>query len=131
MIEPGIVALALANPAIAALIVDRFTPDILDDPAAYPAASYSLISTVDTYTLDGPLSLVQIRLQIDSWGATYAQAKSLAQALKALLNGYAGTLPNGVVVENIQRDGESGPRFDQTQRAYYVQTDWMIQYSEQ
>lgn len=129
MIEPGIVALTLADAATAALIGTRIYPLLLPDDCPLPAVSYHLISTVDSYTLDGPLSLVQVRLQIDCWGTSYADARAAAQVLKKLLNGYTGTLPNGVAVENIVRDGEQSG-FDSGPRSYYVQTDWMIWFTE-
>ena len=129
MIEPAIVTLALADPATAALIGTRIFPLLLPDDCQKPAVSYRLVSTLDQNTLDGPLGLVQVRLQIDSWGDAYADAKNVAQALYNLLDDYTGTVGT-VAIANIWRDAES-TGFDQTVRAYYVQTDWMILFTDQ
>jgi hypothetical protein len=129
LIEPGIVALLQADAPTAALVGARVYPLFLPDPCVRPAISYRVVSTVDTYTLDGPLSLVQVRLQTDCWGDTLASAAAVALCLKNLLRGYAGTLPNGVQVSLIRRDGQMSG-YDEVELAYFVQSDWMIQYYE-
>lgn len=134
MIEFGLLALAIADPTVSGLIGNRFYPFNLPEMSGdalpvTPAVTYRLVSTTDLNTLKGPVGCVQVRIQLDSWGATYTDARALTDALRTLLNGYTGTLPNGVVVQNIWRDSEESG-FDEYVRLPYVQTDWMIIYTE-
>lgn len=129
MIEEGIRSLAIADPIVSGLMADRFYPFNLPDPPITPAVTYRVASTTEQYTMDGPLELIQVRLQLDSWGSTYKNAKALSVALRALLNDYADILPNGCQVFSITRDGEQSG-FDEYVELPYVQTDWLILFTE-
>ena len=129
MIEAGIVALVISDAPTSALIGTRIFPMFLPDPCVRPAISYRRISTVDTYLLDGPLSLVKVRLQTDCWGDTLASAMAVALCLKNLLRDFSGQLPDETQVAVITRDGEMSG-YDEQETAYYVQSDWMISFTE-
>jgi hypothetical protein len=130
MIESGLHALITADSRFAKLASDRLYPLLLPEAAALPSATYQLISSVPEYTNDGPTRMVKARVQIDVWSDSYATCKTLTDALRVLLDGFTGTLPNGVAVSNIIRDNSSD-YIEPVSRLYRVQTDWLVIYDEQ
>lgn len=131
MIEQGIRDLLLANATVKGLLGTRLFPLVLPEELAGAAATYQRISSTDFFTNDGPLGLTKTRLQIDCWcprstaGPGYGQVKALEAAIYALLNGYTGTLDDGTVVYETERDDVTDG-YDPNSRLYRVQTDWMI-----
>lgn len=97
--EEGIVAELLADAAVSALVSARVFR-LLPQNVTYPAISYQRISTERFNTLDGPNDLTQIRIQVDSWAATYAAVKALATAVRQALNGVRPLL-GGVTVQHV------------------------------
>ena len=55
-----------------------------------PAIVLTLVSGGESLTLDGPDGLAEARVQVDCYGATFAQARAVAEAVRARLNGYSG-----------------------------------------
>ncbi len=93
------------------------------------SATYRVISAVEEMTNDGPTGFVKARIEYNTWATTYASSKALAVAIRDILNGYTGTLPDGTAVHNIWRDN-STDGFDQDSRLYRVQADYFVIYTE-
>jgi hypothetical protein len=130
VIEDGLYQLITADSGFAALAANRLYPLILPDTPTLPAATYQLISSVAEETNDGPSGFVTARIQIDTWSDAYASCKALAKALRVLLDGLTGILPNGIAVSNILRDNATD-YIEPVSRLYRVQTDWLVMYDEQ
>jgi hypothetical protein len=129
VIEIGIHDLLLADPTVAGLAAKRGYPLVLpENDDTFPAFTYQVITSTESYTNDGPLGLLRTRLQIDTWAKRYLPARQLAQAIYAVLNGYAGTLDDGTVVYEIERDDESAG-LEPGSRLYRCQSDWIILHS--
>jgi len=76
-------------------------------PPKYPAITYQLVSGAPDYDLDSASGLAHVRIQIDCWGrdataATggYRKARALAEAVRAALSGYSGTV-SSVVIQQV------------------------------
>jgi hypothetical protein len=83
---------ALANYLLGAsgitdLVVDRITCGTLPQGEAVPAIVLNKIDGLPEYSDEGEAGLSSARIQIDSYADTYAAAKSVARAVKALLSG--------------------------------------------
>jgi hypothetical protein len=130
VIEDGLFQLITADSGFSTIAANRLYPLILPDTPTFPAATYQLISSVPEETNDGPTGFVKARIQTDTWSNSYASCKALAKALRVLLDGFTGTLPNGVAVSNIIRDNSSD-YIEPVSRLYRVQTDWLVMYDEQ
>jgi len=85
--EEAITAALLADPGLAALAADRVTWGLRQQGSALPAVVLMRVDGAPVYCDDGETGLFSGRLQVDCWGATYASAKTLARAVKALLSG--------------------------------------------
>lgn len=144
MIEAGIQQLVAASSAVQELIGSpaRFYPVLLPEDVTWPCASYQVISDVPEYTLQVPSALNQVRaqlssmrLQIDSWSggptnASYATARAIDSAIRGVLDGFIGQLPDGTNAGGILIV-DSRALFEQDARAYRISTDYRVWYYPQ
>jgi hypothetical protein len=83
------------------IISDRLYPLVLPQNPTYPAATYQQIT--DQLTATGqsePGDLNDALFQFDCYGSSHKKAKLLAQAMRADLSGYQGTL-SGIKVTSL------------------------------
>ena len=69
-----------------------------EDLTQYPLITYQSPSDVSENANDGPVGVATSRIVFDCKALRYLDARNLALAVKAALNGYSGTLPNGTRV---------------------------------
>lgn len=69
---------------------DRIYPVRLPQLPTMPCVSYSIMSD-PRHCLDGA-TYQHSRIQFNCWAETYLQVKSVAETIKALLNGFRGTM---------------------------------------
>lgn len=79
----GAVTILLAAAGVTALVGTNVTPLIRTQDVAVPAVTISPIATVPQNHMSGDGGLDNTRLQVDSWGATYSDARTLANAVRA------------------------------------------------
>jgi hypothetical protein len=130
MIEPGLVSLLNADATLTSMIAGRIYPSILPESPAYPALSYRVISSVPLYDLAGDVISVTTRIEFTTWGTAYADAKTVHQAIRNVIDRFRGTLPGGVNVAFTWRDGASVDDFDHDRRAYNSSVDYKLTHSE-
>ena len=77
--------------------------------------------------------LVEERWQVSAWAKTFAEAKTLAAAVKTALSRFRGT-SDGTVFQGILHDGgadfDEEPVDEDTSRVYRSQHDYLIWYEE-
>ncbi len=78
-----------------------------------PAIVYHTFWSDTVRTLTGPDGLRTKKIQIDCYGDKYTDALGLGDTVRSLFEGYRGTLPNGVVVQeaevNVDEDFPAEP----------------------
>jgi hypothetical protein len=94
-----------------------------------PGLVLSQISGGGTPTLDGADPLHTARIQISAFGMTYGDAKSLSRAVRATLEGFAGTLPDGTLVGQTILSSEADA-FDDGTFSFHCPTDFEFWYTE-
>ena len=104
-------------------------PLLLPTDSTSPSLTYQTISATTDATMDGPLNLKEIRLQTDAWSQSYLDVKSLQDAVRAVINGLAMTLPDGTVVINVIED-DSGDLYEPDSRLFRARTDYRVQFSQ-
>jgi len=82
----------LVNDNAVKAITTRCYPVMLPQNPVYPLILYTKISGMRDHHLNGSSGKAHPRFQIDAWGETYAQAKSLAGAIRDALDSYEGTV---------------------------------------
>ena len=102
MLEAGIFALLSGMSGVTAICGTRIFPLLLPTDETLPAITWHIVSSVPrpTFLSSG---FVRTRIQFDCWGDVYADAANLRAALIGALNGYVGTLSNGLRVSNVDR----------------------------
>jgi hypothetical protein len=131
MLLDGLRSLIVAQANIAAVVVDRVQPIPAPeyDPALYPLITYQSPSDDSQNANDGPVGVATARVIFDCLADRYLDARNLALLLKALLNGYAGTLPDGTVVQ-LAESANLVDRFDDGSRIYCTSFHALITYSD-
>src|ERR1700733_10313237 len=83
-------------------------PGFAPKEVTLPYIAYQQISGKQDRTMQGSGALQEASFQLSIYSSNYFDAKKLAQAVKALLAGYDGTLPDAdaTVVEGIWLDYE-------------------------
>lgn len=86
---PGAVLVSrLANTSAGA----RVYPGLLPQDGQFPAITYTQVSRVETHAFGEDASVTRFRLQVDSWGNTYAESRSLANEVLEALSRFRGTV---------------------------------------
>lgn len=95
MIEKAIVLALKSDQGVARLVRNRVYPakspqrrstTSTTDAGAFPHVTVTRISTDRIRTNDGQTGLCQVRLQIDCWGLTYEDAKTVAEKVRVSSN---------------------------------------------
>ena len=89
MIETGLKSFLTSAATSAA---GRIYPLVLPQAPVLPAMTYQRVSGNRVKSLSGPSGLAHPRFQIDCWGATYNEAKTLAQEVRRVIDGYRGQM---------------------------------------
>lgn len=77
--------LLVADSAVVALVSQRISPLVRSQNEPLPSITLSLVSVVPMNHVAGAPTLDQARVQIDSWGTSYAEVRSVADAVRAAL----------------------------------------------
>jgi hypothetical protein len=133
-IEAGLVYKLTNTAAIQTLISTRVYLEQIPQGATLPCLTYQRISTarLTAHDISGSAGTAHARFQFDAWATTYASAKAIADALRAALNGYKGTITSGadsVVVQAALIDGESSEP-DVEAGLARVRSDYFVWYVE-
>lgn len=111
---------------------ERIYPRVAPPTAVLPYIVYHVIDDIPGHVMDGSSGRSRMRLQVDCWAGTYAQAKDVAATLRGELDNYIGeagsTTEVAILLESESDAGEppddgsqAGPRC--------VRMDFMVLYT--
>lgn len=105
-------------------------PGTLPENMRGPAYAYTVISDRANVTLQSVTGLGMRRYQFDCFGPLAVDAKRLADAIDAVLNGFSGTLPDpdSTVVDSAIRSDRMGPKDSDSARNFWVMLEFEIWY---
>ena len=128
MIEEGIVALLLADAGVTALIGRRITALILpQDSTCYPALTFQNIASLPPqFALDGT-EVDMMRLQFDAFGRSYGEAKRVLNAVRNVLNAFAGVLSDGSRIL-FSYEAQSIDHFENNTKIYRSLSEYVIEF---
>lgn len=110
MIEEAIYKLLSEDEDIDDIVDGRIFDTHLEQNPVFPAISFTRISTPRQLSHSGPVQSVEARFQIDCWAHTPPEARALADAVRALLHGYRGTVdlpgPTTQLIEMAKVDNQ-------------------------
>ena len=116
--EKALVTKMLAESAITDLVSTRIYPSQAKYKDSYPLVLYTRIDSEYFETLAGLAgdNLAHCSIQLDIFGKGYSTAKSVAAAIRGVLNAFSGTITSGddsLVIKRIrhtdERDGFDNP----------------------
>jgi hypothetical protein len=106
-VESDLRTYLIADTTVQGIIGTRMYPRVLPQGVTYPAIRYYLASVVENRSLSGPGGKERARLTVDSYAETYSQAKALAKAVKARINGLAASVGTGpTTITSVHLDQE-------------------------
>lgn len=117
----------LADTTVKGLIGTRMFPTKLPQKAAYPALTYSQVSGTRLRNLCATVH-TRPRISISSWGKTYAAVHALADAVKASIMDYRGSM-GGTVIGDVSLDNQFDLYEDEAE-VYRVVQDYIFSYAE-
>jgi hypothetical protein len=120
------------NSALTALVSTRLSPIRIPQESAFPAIAYNLVSVIASPTNTSHSRTDFARVQVSSFGTTFASATAVAAAVRTALE--AVSLPgtfNGAKCQTIEFDGEVHLAEDEAGFAgiYHVAQDFIINYT--
>lgn len=95
--------------------------------AGYPGIVLNVVGDREDIHMNGPDGLSSARVQIDCYDMSNGGAKSLADRMRAALNGYRGGLFQGVFLESV-RDMRDMSRSGLTDQPFRTSLDFMVKY---
>jgi hypothetical protein len=86
-----------SSTAVFSLIGARVKPLVVPTETPLPYVTWRRIGIQRTQTLGSPLGTPKLTLEYSIYGATYDQAREVADAMRVVLDGYGGTVDNTTV----------------------------------
>lgn len=90
--EEALVTRLLAVAGLTALTATRIYWNLAPQNVAKPYVVLTRVTGIRDMKMSGPSGLVESRVQVDCYGATYASAKGVALQAETALSGYKGTV---------------------------------------
>lgn len=102
----GFINLLLADPTTSGLVGTRVYKAVLPRGYQLPAVAVHRYGGDQDYQMSGPVDIREDRIQFDAYGDTPDDCEATAEAIRALLVPYTGTLTDGTVVQAcyLERD---------------------------
>ncbi len=91
MVEKAIIARLKAFAGLTALVSTRIYSSTAPQNVVSPYVTLFRISTDRLSAMGLDIGIARARVQVDSWGATYASAKDVAEQVRAALQRFRGT----------------------------------------
>jgi hypothetical protein len=101
----------------------RIYPQVLPQSPTYPAVTYQQISATREHAQGVDAQIQIVRVQVDSWGSTYSQARQLSSEVTARLSRFKGTA-GGILVHDILAENEAD-LFEPETKTYRVSQDYI------
>lgn len=123
--EEALISLLLGDTGVSAIVGDRIFWGLRKQGSPLPALVLNRISSVHSYTLDGPVDLSQSRIQIDCYAQTFGQTRALSRAVYAPLNGKRA-VHEGVSFEGVFADSERDNPVEDDSLTFRTSIDFMV-----
>ncbi len=113
---------------LSTLVSARVYPLILPQSPTYPAVTYQRIDGPRESALSAEMGLAHPRIQVDSWGKTYASAKAVATQVRGALQRHSDSGSDPVWLDTLLDNDEDS--YESDIRVYRVRADYIIWHRE-
>ena len=126
-IEEALSAYLNSKTELIDIVGDRIYPIVLPQNPTYPALTYFKVSGLALHDAD----IAYPRFQLSSWGEDYADVKTLAAAVKEVMQRFKGIMggTGGVKVSQVVYENELD-LYDSVTGIYHIPADYKIIYRE-
>jgi hypothetical protein len=104
--EAVVRAALVASASVSAIVGSRIFPILAPQTAALPLIIWRRSGIERQHSLSGPIGTPTVSLEMQLLATTYEQARELADKVRAVLDGYGGTL-NNTEVKHVYLDQEA------------------------
>lgn len=122
--EAAIAARLLAATGVTSLLGARVNPLKLEQNTTYPALTYRVVGRTPTSVFTEDADLSSTVMEIESFGSTYAAARSLAEAVKGALQRWSGTAAS-ITVQQVFFEDELA-NYDPEFRHWSISQDFTV-----
>lgn len=133
-VEAGIFRRLVQDPEIGGLVADHVFPGMAPQHASLPYIVIAdRVSTIRRWDMRGTSGLATARVQVDVYAASRSEAKALAFHVRESLDGFAGSLGDGLVqmVQAIDQAETVEPPGDASERpTFRVRFDFLVHSNE-
>jgi hypothetical protein len=125
----------VTTPAVARLVGFQVYGVAVPKAATFPFCVYRRANISREHTLEGPIFMPVVNLQIASWGKNYDEAREVADEVRLALDGRVGTLA-GCTIHDMRLVSETDDYLDpvavgaQLPPAYEVRQLYQIRWTE-
>lgn len=126
--EPALIARLLATAGLTALVSTRINWARRPQGEALPAVVLHRIDGGVDYHTEGPSGLVESRVQVDCWAASYGSAKAVARQVEAAVSGARFT-SGAIRFDGIFIIDERDTTFDETTPIFRTSLDLAVHHA--
>lgn len=95
--DAAIRTVLLLKPHVALLVGTKVYPIMAPSSTALPFITYRRSGIQRQQTLQNPAGVPRVSFEVQTYAATYEEARQVADAVRQTLDGYAGTIDNTVI----------------------------------
>lgn len=106
----------------------RIYPLVIPQGPTYPLVTYQRIDGPREDALSSPMGLAHPRIQIDSWGKTYASAKAVATQVRGALQRWDDAAASPAVLDCLLDSDEDS--YEADTNIYRVRMDFIVWHRE-
>lgn len=114
----------ILNGSIANQVTGIF-PVVAPQNSVFPYVIYQDVTTLPNDIKDGPSPLDQVRIQIDSYAKSKAEADTIAAAVRTALDRYSGTVES-VTIDSIKFLDQFDNAFEEELSIYRVTQEFEV-----
>jgi hypothetical protein len=123
MVEQGLYQLIIQTSGIQSLLgspTNSVKWVLAQQGTVIPYIVLSSVATTDTNTMAGPTGLRSYLLQVACYASDYYTSRTIAKAVRGLLAGYKGTLPdvNSTVVSSILCEKDWDMKYEEGSKGF-------------
>lgn len=96
----------VSSTSVTAMVSQRIYPLLAPKTAALPFITWRRSGIERQHTLAGPMGVPSVSVEMQSFAATYEDARELADRVRLVLDGYGGAV-NNVEVKHVSLEQES------------------------
>lgn len=106
MMLDGIISLLNADPTVTSFVSGRIYKSVLVRGFSLPAVAVHRYGGSQEYDFNGPVGVREDQVQLDAYASDAETTQQVTEAIRAVLVGFKGALPDGTIVQAcfLERD---------------------------